>query len=326
MSKRGKSMNEMINRNTSGVYIISATPFTDNGVVDHSSIDSLADYYLESGVSGITILGMMGEANKLSLEESNQFVSAFIKRVNGKVPVIVGVSSSGVNAMENLTKHSMDAGAAGVMIAPATGLNTEQKILSYFDVVCDQIGPNVPICYQDFPQTTGVHISAETVLRLAKDHSQIVMFKHEDWPGLGKLSAIREGCDTDKVPRLSILVGNAALFLPQELQRGADGVMTGFPYVKMLVTVEGLHRAGNINEAEDIFDTFLPLIRYDQQLGIGMSIRKEILYRKKLIKSPFVRLPRVNMSKIDYDELSRLMKRLEYKLKTTGLGSVINNY
>ena len=102
--------------------------------------------------------------------------------------------------------------------------------------------------------------------------------------------------------------------------------MTGFPYVKMLVAVEGLYRAGNIDEAEDIFDTFLPLIRYDQQLGIGMSIRKEILYRKKLIKSPFVRLPRVNMSKIDYDELSRLMKRLDYKLKTTGLGSVIDNY
>ena len=319
-------MDIMINRNTNGVYIISVTPFTENGAVDHYSIETLVEYYIESGVSGITILGMMGEANKLSLEESSQFVSAFIKRVNNKVPVIVGVSSSGVNAMESLSKLSMDVGAAGVMIAPTPGLNTEQKILNYFDIVCEQIGANVPICYQDFPQTTGVHISAETVLRLAKKHSQMVMFKHEDWPGLNKLSTIRNGCGNDEIPRLSILVGNAALFLPQELGRGADGAMTGFPYVKMLVAVEGLYRAGNIDEAEDIFDTFLPLIRYDQQLGIGMSIRKEILYRKKLINSPFVRLPRVNMSKIDYDELSRLVKRLEYKLKTTGLGSVIDNY
>lgn len=319
-------MATMINRNTEGVYIISPTPFTEEGTVDYSSIDGLVNYYLASGVSGITILGMMGEANKLSLEESHEFVTTFIRKVNGRVPVLVGVSSSGVNAMEDLTKHSMDTGAAGVMIAPSPGLNTEQKILNYFDIVCEQVGPDVPICYQDFPQTTGVHISVQTVLKLAKDHSQIVMFKHEDWPGLNKLSGIRSGCDTDEVPRLSILVGNAALFLPQELQRGADGAMTGFPYVKMLVVVEGLHRNGEIDQAEDIFDTFLPLIRYDQQLGIGMSIRKEILYRENLIKSPFVRLPRTDMSKIDYKELSRLMNRLDEKLKVTGYGALIENY
>ena len=68
-------MNVMINRNTNGVYIISATPFTEKGAVDYNSIETLVEYYIESGVSGITILGMMGEANKLSLEESNQFVS-----------------------------------------------------------------------------------------------------------------------------------------------------------------------------------------------------------------------------------------------------------
>ena len=117
-------MTTMINRNTGGVYIISPTPFTHQGNVDHSSIDGLVDYYLASGVSGVTILGMMGEANKLSLEESYDFVTAFIRRINGRVPVIVGVSSSGVNAMEDLTKHSMDVGAAGVMIAPNLGLNT----------------------------------------------------------------------------------------------------------------------------------------------------------------------------------------------------------
>ena len=127
----------------------------------------------------------------------------------------------------------------------------------------------------------------------------------------------------------SILLGLKAkirLFLPQELQRGADGAMTGFAYPEMLVAVEGLHREGKIDEAENIFDAFLPLIRYEQQIGIGMSLRKEILYRKKVIDSPFVRMPRTVLSGIDQTELSRLMSRLESRLVQTGLDIILENY
>jgi 4-hydroxy-tetrahydrodipicolinate synthase len=319
-------VSKMIDRNSGGVFIIAITPFNDVGAVDKFSTDRLVDYYLDSGVSGITILGMMGEANKLSLDESNLFVSQVIKRVNGKIPVVVGVSSPGINTLQALTRHSMDSGAGGVMVAPASGLNTEQKILSYFDMVCSHLGPDVPICYQDFPQTTNVHISVPTIVKLATDFSQIVMFKHEDWPGLNKLTALRQSSEVKGIPRLSILVGNAALFLPQELQRGADGAMTGFAYPEMLVAVEGLHREGKIDEAENIFDAFLPLIRYEQQIGIGMSLRKEILYRKKVIDSPFVRMPRTVLSGIDQTELSRLMSRLESRLVQTGLDIILENY
>ena len=114
---------------------------------------------------------------------------------------------------------------------------------------------------------------------------------------------------------MSILVGNAALFLPQELQRGADGAMTGFAYPEMLVQVVNLHKAGKVDLAEDLFDAYLPMVRYEQQLGLGLAIRKEILHRRGVIKSQNVRSPGPSLTKLAHTELTRLMDRLETKLK-----------
>ena len=124
-------MPERLSENAKGVYIISATPFDDDGSIDFNSADSLVEFYIEKGVNGITILGMMGEANKMSGDESDGFMRHMLKRVAGRVPVIVGISDPGLNNLVRLAKSSMDSGAAGVMIAPISGLNTEEKIYNY---------------------------------------------------------------------------------------------------------------------------------------------------------------------------------------------------
>lgn len=308
-------MSNLINRYSEGVFIISATPFAEDGELDLSSTDRLVDFYLESGVSGMTILGIMGEAQKLTADESLRFGKHIINRVGGRVPIVVGVSGASLDNMKRLSHSVMDAGAAGVMVAPMPGLGTETKLNQYFKQVCETLGAEVPICLQDYPQTTGVQFSVETILNLTRENEQIVMLKHEDWPGLTKLSRVRTESDTSSTPRMSILVGNAALFLPQELQRGADGAMTGFAYPEMLVQVVDLHKSGKVDQAEDLFDVYLPMVRYEQQLGLGLAIRKEILHRRRLLRSPKVRSPGPSLTELDHSELTRLMDRLEIKLK-----------
>tara|TARA_B100000886_G_scaffold69832_1_gene44224 strand:- start:305 stop:1240 length:936 start_codon:yes stop_codon:yes gene_type:complete len=308
-------MSQLINRYSEGVFIISATAFTENGELDLSSMDSMVDFYLNSGVSGMTILGIMGEAQKLTAAESLTFANHIISRVGGRIPIVVGVSGASLDNMKRLSQSVMDAGASGVMVAPMPGLCTETKLDQYYKQVCQALGPEVPICLQDYPQTTGVQFSVETIIKLTAENEQIVMLKHEDWPGLTKLSRVRSETDTNSIPRMSILVGNAALFLPQELQRGADGAMTGFAYPEMLVQVVNLHKAGKVDLAEDLFDAYLPMVRYEQQLGLGLAIRKEILHRRGVIKSPNVRSPGPSLTKLDHTELTRLMDRLETKLK-----------
>ena len=308
-------MPRLINRRSQGIFIIAATPFNDNGSLDLASTDRMVDFYLECGASGITILGIMGEAPKLGDLESKDFASHVIQRIDGRVPVVVGVSGAGLDNMAKLSHSVMDSGAAGVMVAPMQGLTTATKLNSYYTQVCDALGPDVPICLQDYPQTTGVHFSVENILSLARDHPQLVMLKHEDWPGLTKLSRVRAESDTEDIPRLSILVGNAALFLPLELQRGADGAMTGFAYPEMLVQVFNRHQSGDVNGAEDLFDLYLPMVRYEQQLGVGLAIRKEILRRRGILSSAKVRSPGPSLTKKDHAELTHLMERLERKLK-----------
>lgn len=307
-------MSQPINRHSEGVFIIAATPFHDDGGLDFDSTDRMVDFYLDCGVSGMTILGIMGEAPKMAADEATSFAERVLKRVAGRVPVIVGVSAAGLGNMARLTSAVMDAGAAGVMVAPQPGLATEAKLKAYMAQVCAALD-GVPICFQDYPQTTGVQVSVETIIGLTLDHPQIVMLKHEDWPGLTKLSRVRAETGTDAVPRLSILTGNSALFLPQEMQRGADGAMTGFAYPEMLVQVVARHKAGDVDGAEDLFDAYLPLVRYEQQPGLGLAIRKEVLRRRGVIASAAVRAPGPSMTARDQEELSRILERLERRLE-----------
>lgn len=311
-------MTELIHRNSAGVFVIAATPFSEDGALDLASTDRMVDFYLEVGVTGMTILGIMGEAPKLSGEESRIFVQRVLSRINGRVPLIVGVSGAGLDPMRTLTAEVMAAGAAGVMVAPMQGLGPEDKVEGYFAEVCTALGPDVPICLQDYPQTSGVRFSVEGILKIARDNPQVVMLKHEDWPGLTKLSRVRAETGTPGQPRLSILTGNSALFLPQEMQRGADGAMTGFAYPEMMVQVVDLALKGDHDRAEDIFDAYLPLVRYEQQLGLGLAIRKETLRRRGVIASAKVRAPGPSMTRADHDDLTRLTVRLEKRLKELG--------
>ncbi len=171
-------MRQLLDTSAKGVYTISATPFTDAGDIDWPSADSLVEFYLQCGVQGLTILGMMGEAQKLSDEESTEFTRHFLRRVDGRVPVIVGVSNPGTANLVKLGKIAMDAGACGVMVAPLTGLKTEAQILTYFADVIAALGEKIPVIYQDYPQSTQADISTQGFLKIVDAHPSVVMFKH----------------------------------------------------------------------------------------------------------------------------------------------------
>jgi 4-hydroxy-tetrahydrodipicolinate synthase len=311
-------MSKHMNEQTKGVFVISATPFTEDGAIDYASVDRLMETYIRHGVSGVTILGMMGEAAKMSGDESEKLMRHMIARVDGRVPVLVGVSDAGMANLERLSKSSMDAGACGIMVAPVSGLNTEEKLYNYFAQVFAALGSEIPVCYQDYPQTTGVHISVACLNRMINDFPQLVMFKHEDCPGLSKLSGIRRASESEGVRRVSILVGNGGLYLPQEMMRGADGAMTGFAFPELLVDVVRLFEQDQPTEAEDLFDAYLPLIRYEQQIGYGLAVRKEVLRRRGTIACAATRAPGPKMNARDHEELTAIMERVERRLRDMG--------
>lgn len=306
-----------LNEQAKGVYIIAATPFTDEGAVDLQSVDTLTDFYLGCGVHGFTLLGMMGEAHKLTADESLSVVNRVIGRAQGR-QVIVGVSHAGLENVRRLSHEAMIAGAAGVMVAPPQGLKGDEGIYNYYAQVFQALGPDIPVVYQDYPQTTGVYLPVNVFERLVDDFPQLVMLKHEDAPGLTKLTKVREGEKKPGRRRVSILVGNGGLYYPQEMRRGADGAMTGFAWPEMLVQVYELFAKGKAEEAEDLFDIYLPLVRHEVQPAIGLALRKEVLFRRGAIKSPKQRAPGSSLTAADKSELDGMIARLERRLAATG--------
>ena len=304
-----------LNASATGVYLITVTPFTDSGALDLASTDRMVDFCLDSGVTGLTVLGIMGEATKLTAEESRLFVKQVLARVAGRVPVVVGASAPGFAPMRELTHSVMELGASGVMVAPPSSLRTDDQIVAYFDMVNETLGKDVPWVLQDHPVSTGVQMSTGVILRILKNSPTCVMLKHEDSPGLAKLSAIRAASERGDLPRIAILTGNGGgLFLPEELSRGADGAMTGFAYPEMMVDVCRAHAKGDIEKAHDIFDAYLPLARYEQQAGIGLAVRKHIFAERGVIASAAIRKPGPKLSALDIADIARLTARQTRRL------------
>ncbi|MBN9602126.1 MAG: dihydrodipicolinate synthase family protein [Afipia felis] len=299
----------LLNAQASGVYTIAATPFHPDGRLDVESIDRMTDFYLQCGVTGMTILGIMGEAPKLEPEESLTVVNRVVKRA-GKVPVVVGVSAPGFAAVRALSRASMDAGAAGVMIAPVPSLRTDDQIVTYFAQAVEAVGDDIPWVLQDYPLTLSVVMTPKVIRQIVQNHASCVMLKHEDWPGLEKISAVRGFQKDGSMRPISILCGNGGLFLDFEMERGADGAMTGYAFPDMLVDVVNLQKTGKRDEAHDLFDAHLPLVRYEQQQGVGLATRKYVLQKRGAIASDAQRKPGNALTPAAKVEVDYLLSRL----------------
>ena len=292
-----------------GVYPIAPTPFLDDGSVDLESVDRLTDFYLGCGATGITVLGQLGEAPKLEHGESVEVAARMIRRA-GALPVIVGVSAPGFAAMRALTREVMDLGAAGVMIAPPNTLRTDDQIVGYFRQAVAAIGADVPFVLQDYPLTFSVQMTPGVIRRIVAELPSCAMLKHEDWPGLEKISALRGWERDGSMRHIPILCGNNGLFLDYEMERGADGANTGYAFPDMLCDVVRLSAAGEREAAHDLFDAHLPLLRYEQQPGIGLTVRKYLLQRRGLLRSAALRAPFAPLSALARGEVEHLLTRL----------------
>ena len=293
----------------SGVFPIAPTPFNADGTLDMASTERLFAFYDGIGSDGTTVLGIMGEAPKLEPEESLGIVEAAVKNMPGK-PVIVGVSAPGFAAMRKLARQSMELGAAAVMIAPPPSLRTDDQITGYYAQAVEAIGSDIPFVIQDYPLTLSVVMTPAVIRKIVMDNPSCVMLKHEDWPGLEKISTLRKFQKEGSLRDLSILTGNGGLFLDFEMERGADGAMTGYAFPELLIDVVRLQKAGERDAAHDIFDAHLPLMRYEQQQGVGLAVRKYTMMKRGILTSDAQRRPGSMLTAAAKAEVDYLLSRV----------------
>jgi 4-hydroxy-tetrahydrodipicolinate synthase len=287
-----------------GIFNILATPFTADQQVDTDSLRRLVEFQLEKGVYGLTILGVLGEAGKLSVEERQQVMETVLATVNGRVPVIVGTSHTLFDVCIQLTQAAVAAGATGVMVAPPPMQRpTDDEIIALYARLAEVV--SCPLVVQDFPPVNGVTMTAPMLAQLAEQVPTARYLKLEDPPLMEKIAAIRTLTD-----QLTIFGGLGGMFLLEELQRGASGTMTGFAFSEVLVAVYQAFIAGDMPRAERIFDQYLPLIRYENQPIINLTLRKALLHRRGAIAHPTPRNPFPPLAAGTLDEMEWILRRV----------------
>lgn len=299
----------LLTSDAKGVFPIAPTPFFEDGAIDYASIDRMMDFYKSCGSTGLTVLGQLGEASKLDFSESLDIASRVIGQAEG-MPVVVGVSAPGFASMRSLTREVMDRGAAGVMIAPPNTLRTDDQIVTYYRQAVEAIGDDVPFVLQDYPLTFSVQMAPSVIRRIVQELPSCVMLKHEDWPGLEKISTLRKFEAEGSMRDIAILVGNNGLFLDYEMARGADGANTGYCFPDMLCDFVKWVGEGKKEEAHDLFDAHLPLLRYEQQPGVGLAVRKYVMMRRGILSTAAQRRPGGALTADARGEVDHLLTRL----------------
>ena len=152
----------MTTLNFEGVFPILATPFDDNESLDLESFERLVRFTARLGVEGITILGVLGEANRL-LDGEREILIRTAVAAAASVPVIVGASHSGTRAARELSQMAEQLGAKAVMVTPhAEAVPNDDRIVEYYKTIAD--GVRIPIVAQDHPASTQVHMTVVLIV------------------------------------------------------------------------------------------------------------------------------------------------------------------
>ncbi|HEU4439455.1 MAG TPA: dihydrodipicolinate synthase family protein [Methylomirabilota bacterium] len=289
----------------SGIFHILATPFREDGALDVEGLPRLIESALATGVSGLTILGIAGEAHRLTDEERRRVVEIVVKETRGRRPVAVGVSASGTHLATAFARMAREHGADALMVAPPAGLRNLDAVAEYYRTVAAATG--LPLVLQDEPVTTQVTMPARFIADLCNAIREIQAVKLEEAPTLPKITRLRALLGD----QVAIFGGLGGVYFFEELLRGADGAMTGFPFPEALAAIQERFVAGRRDESRALFYRWLPLIRYESQPGAtpgtAVGIRKEILRRRGWIACAMVRPPAPALDAATHAEIGEIL-------------------
>ena len=285
----------------SGVMPILATPFHDDETLDLHSWTRLLEFMVGLGVDGVTIIGVLGESNRLADHERDVLIAHAVQIVAGRIPVVVGTSHSGTQAGKYLARRAAELGADAVMITPGKeAVPNDERIVETYKRIAD--GLAIPIVLQDHPASSEVHMSVALILRLLREIPAIECIKAEAVPTAPKLRQLIDGMAEKQRP---ILTGLGALYAPFDLEAGAAGFNTGFAFPEVLMAMVSAAKLQDWHRVHALYARFAALIVFEQQPGV--AVRKEILRRRGLLTSARARHPGASLSPTAGRQLDRLL-------------------
>lgn len=288
-----------------GVALI--TPFKEDGSVDYDSLLRLVEYQVQNGIDFLCVLGTTAETPTLTAEEKKKIKSLVIERVNGRVPILLGVGSNCTQTVIDTIKNDDMTGVDALLIAvPYYNKPSQEGIYQHYKAIAQST--NLPIVLYNVPGRTGVNMTAATTLRLAYDFDNIVAIKEAS----GDISQMDE-IIKKKPANFDVISGDDGITFPL-ITLGAVGVISviGNAFPKEFSRMTRLALAGDYNSALTIHHQFTELFKLLFVDGNPAGV-KAMLSMMGMIENR-LRLPLVPTRITTYEEMRKVLEGLKVKL------------
>jgi len=265
------------------------TPFDEDGEIDLQATEAVVERHIEAGVDGISALGSTGEFSHLTGSERRRFAEALVGIVDGRVPLVVGVGTTGTREAVDLARHAESVGADGVLsVSPFYWKVGEEALFRHFVTVAESV--EIRTLVYNFPMLTGIDLSPALVGRLASECPSIVGIKDTVKEYMHTVNVLQEAKESR--PDFTVLVGFEDQILPA-LLAGADGAICGLSNIAPELFV-GLVRAfegGDLAKATELHRRVLPLMAIYTLSDPGLGAAKLAMKKLGVPLSPTVRGP-----------------------------------
>ncbi len=285
-----------------GTGVAMVTPFNEDRTIDYKGLSNLIEYLIDGGVEFLVSMGTTGESSVLSKEEKDEVVRFSEKKINGRVPFVVGIGGNNTSAIVEQIKQADFTGIDAILsVSPAYNKPTQEGIYQHFKAI-SEVCP-VDIILYNVPGRTSSNMESSTTLRLANDFENVVAVKEASGNMEQIMMILR-----DRPKDFKVLSGDDGLTLPMVLM-GADGVISVQAMVKPNEYSEMVRQglAGNIKKARALHYPQLEIIDHIFSEGNPAGV-KACLQIKEVCKE-HVRLPLVAISRERYKSLQNILNK-----------------
>ena len=295
-----------------GAFPVLPTIFDDAGRIDVRGMANVVEWVIGCGSDGVVFPGLASEYDLLDLDERLAMIALIGERAAGRVAFVAGCSGASDQESAALIAAAERAGAAAAMIVtPARKGDDLDAIGDFYAGLAD--AASVPVMLQNAPRPMGLGLSTRQLVQVIERAPNVAYVKEENAPCGQRITLLREA----GVPQLRAIFGGAGgRYITDELARGAEGTMPASEIADLHVRLIAAHRAGDLTTVRMLFERTLPLL--NMQAVFRWRLTKEVLRRRGLIESAYVRAPGPQIDQYDLAELDQLLAALEPLMREMG--------
>jgi len=289
-----------------GVFAIPVSPFDEHGNLDEAALRRCVDFCLAGGAHGIVTPVNASEFYTLTDDERKRTAEIAVEQVNGRIPVIIGVSGITIRHAVELSRHANAIGADAVIAMPPYLRKAPMtEIYAYYRAISEAV--SIPIWIQDYPAPLGTPMPVDFLCRLIHELDHVDFLKEEVQPAGQIMTAVMQRAG----PKLKGVMGGAAgRYLMDEYRRGSCGVMPACEVVDLHVHLWNLLESGDMAAARDFYRRLLPLLNMESLYSF--TVYREVLKRRGVITCTYSRAPGAGvLDQYDHQELDAILQDLK---------------